>query len=127
MNIQPMNKGEREILQRLVGKREKVLKSAAKSRSADLLADFENQMASEYSFDDDAVWAEAEKSVRGVVEKAQKHVSVRSRELGIPDRFAPSRLHRARKQADYWRSHFALWRIIVGEELAPIKPVRRTD
>jgi hypothetical protein len=51
-----MTKGEREDLQRLVRQREKVLKSAAKQRSADLLADFENQMGQEYSFDQDEVW-----------------------------------------------------------------------
>ena len=39
-----MSKGEREDLQRLIRQREKVLTSAAKQRSAELLADFENQM-----------------------------------------------------------------------------------
>ena len=34
-----------EDLQRLIRQREKVQKSAAKLRSAELLADFENQMA----------------------------------------------------------------------------------
>ncbi len=85
-----MTKGEREDLQRLVRQREKVLKSAAKLRSSELLADFENQMASEYSFDQDAVWAEAMKAADAEVDKAQKRVSARCRELGIPERFAPS-------------------------------------
>jgi hypothetical protein len=31
----------------------------ATNRSAELLADFENQMGSEFAFDDDAVWAQA--------------------------------------------------------------------
>ena len=39
-----MTKGEREDLQRLVRQRKKVLKSAAKQRSSDPLADFENQL-----------------------------------------------------------------------------------
>ena len=52
-----MTKGEREDLQRLIRQREKVLKSAAKQRSAELLADFENQMGQEYKFDDDKVVA----------------------------------------------------------------------
>jgi hypothetical protein len=47
-----MTKGEREDLQRLIRQREKVLKSAAKQRSYELIADFENQMGSAYSFDD---------------------------------------------------------------------------
>jgi hypothetical protein len=42
-----ISKAEREDLQRLIRQREKVMKSAAKQRSAELLADFENQMGSE--------------------------------------------------------------------------------
>jgi hypothetical protein len=79
-----MSKGEREDLQRLIRQREKVLTSAAKHRSAELLADFENQMGQEYAFDQDEVAAERE------VAKAQKLVAARCRELGIPDQFAPS-------------------------------------
>ena len=40
--ITAISRNEREDLQRLVRQREKVLKSAAKQRSAELLADFEN-------------------------------------------------------------------------------------
>lgn len=88
-NTAAMTKGEREGLQRLVRQREKVLKSAAKQRSAELLADFENQMGQEYSFDQDAVWEQAKKVAEREVQKAQKQVAARCRELGIPDRFAP--------------------------------------
>lgn len=84
-----MTKGEREDLQRLIRQREKVLKSAAKQRSRDLLADFENRMGSEFSFDDDAVWQKAMEMAEREVAKAQKAVAARCRELGIPDRFAP--------------------------------------
>jgi hypothetical protein len=85
-----MTKGEREDLQRLVRQREKVLKSATKQRSAELLADFENQMGSEFSFDDDATWAKAANEAKHEVAKAQRIIAQRCRELGIPDRFAPS-------------------------------------
>jgi hypothetical protein len=85
----PMTKGEREDLQRLVRQREKALKSAAKQRSTELLADFENQMLAEYSFDQDETWAEATKLAEAEVAKAQARVAARCRELGIPDRFAP--------------------------------------
>jgi hypothetical protein len=85
-----MTKCEREDLQRLVRQREKVLKSAAKQRSAELLADFENQMGQEYSFDQDAVWHEATKIANAAVAKAQEQIKARCREIGIPDRFAPS-------------------------------------
>jgi hypothetical protein len=85
-----MQHREREDLQRLVRQREKVLKSAAKQQTAELIADFENQMGSEYSFDQDSVWEAAAEAAQKEVAKAQKLVAARCRELGIPDRFAPS-------------------------------------
>jgi hypothetical protein len=84
-----MTRAEREDLQRLIKQREKVLKSAAKQRSAELIADFENQMGSEFSFDDDQVWAKAIEAAQREVQKAQVIIAGRCRELGIPERFAP--------------------------------------
>jgi hypothetical protein len=88
-NMESMTKNEREDLQRLIRQREKVLKSAAQQRSSELLADFENQMGSEYAFDDDAVWAQAMKDAEGEVAKAKVKVEARCRQLGIPKQFAP--------------------------------------
>jgi len=85
-----ITKHEIENLQRLVRQRERVQKSAAKQRSADLAADFENQMASEFSFDDDVVWAKAKAEAEVEVRKAKRKIAARCRELGIPDRFAPT-------------------------------------
>jgi hypothetical protein len=85
-----MSKSEREDLQRLVRQRERVLKSAAKQRSTELLADFENQMGQQYSFDQDEIWERATEVAEREVAKAQKQVEARCRELGIPDQFAPS-------------------------------------
>ncbi len=89
MTSAAMPKGEREDLQRLIRQREKVLKSAAKQRSAELLADFENQMGQEYAFDQDEVWAKANEAAEREVAKARKLVAARCAELGIPKRFAP--------------------------------------
>jgi hypothetical protein len=88
-NSDDMTRNEREDLQRLIRQRDKVLKSAAKQRSSELLADFENQMGSEYAFDDDAVWAKAVEAADAEVKKAQAKVEARCRELGIPKQFAP--------------------------------------
>jgi hypothetical protein len=85
-----MTRDEREGLQRLVRQREKVLKSAARQRSLELIADFENQMGQEYGFDQDEIWEQATKAAQAVVAKAQAQVHARCRELKIPDRFAPS-------------------------------------
>jgi hypothetical protein len=84
-----MTRNEIEDLQRLIRQREKVSKSAAKQRSAELLSDFENQMGQEYSFDQDEVWAEATKIANAAVAKANEQIKARCREIGIPDRFAP--------------------------------------
>ena len=62
MTATTMTRDEREGLQRLVRQRERVLKSAAKQRSRELIADFENQMGQEYAFDQDEVWEQATKA-----------------------------------------------------------------
>jgi hypothetical protein len=84
-----ISKSEREDLQRLIRQREKVLKSAARQRSAELLADFENQIGSQYYFDDDAVWAEAHEIAERTVEKCNAKIAAQCAKLGIPQRFAP--------------------------------------
>ena len=66
------------------------LKSAAKQRSAEVLADFENQMGQHFSFNQDEVWAEASKVAMAAVAKANEQIKARCREIGIPDRFAPA-------------------------------------
>ncbi len=85
-----ITRGERDDLQRLIRQREKVLKSGARQRSAELLADFENQMGSKFSFDDDVIWAQAMCEAEVEIEKAKHKIAARCRELGIPDRFAPT-------------------------------------
>jgi hypothetical protein len=89
MTRQPMSKSEREDLQRLVRQREKMLKSAAKQRSAELIADFENQMGQEFSFDQDEVWERATKIAQAALAKANEQIAARCHEIGIPKRFAP--------------------------------------
>jgi hypothetical protein len=84
-----MNKSEREALQVLIRQRERVLKSAAKQRSSELLADFENQLGSIYSYDNDQTWAEAARLVKQEVAKAKTKIAARAAELGIPKDFAP--------------------------------------
>ena len=84
-----MTKAEREDLQRLIRQREKVLKSAASQRSAELLAEFENQMAASYQFDVDETWADVVRGVRSEMAKANARIAERCRKLGIPRDFAP--------------------------------------
>lgn len=84
-----MTRGERADMAQLVRKREKVMRASARERSLALLAEFEAQMATIHSFDDDDVWAEAMKECGAAVEAARKKVAKRCKKLGIPDEMAP--------------------------------------
>lgn len=84
-----MTKGERSELGQLIRKRERVMKSAAAERAAQMLAEFDRQSAAIYSFDDDEVWAEATRAVEIVVREAQQTIADRCHDLGIPPEFAP--------------------------------------
>ena len=84
MTAKPMTKGEREDLQRLIRRREQVLKSAAGQRSAELLADFEQQLASIYGFDQDEVWEQAYRAAREAAQEAAGTIAQRCEKLGPP-------------------------------------------
>jgi hypothetical protein len=85
----PMTKAEREDLAKLIRNREKVMKTAAAQRSAQLLAEFEQQMASVYSYDQDEIWKQATALAKAAVDEASQQITARCEELGIPARFAP--------------------------------------
>lgn len=85
-----MTNAERSELLSLIRKREKVLKTMAAERSAQMFAEFEAQAAKIYSWDDDATWAQAKAQAAEAVRQAQADVEARCRELGIPKEFAPS-------------------------------------
>jgi len=85
-----MNRREREDLLAICRQRERLAKAAAATRSAQLLADFETQLDTEYHYVQDAVWKAAAEAAHAAVAEAQKAVKARCRELGIPCEFAPS-------------------------------------
>ncbi len=91
MGDQParMTKGERAELGQLIRKRERVLKAAAEERSAQMLAEFNIQLAAIYRFDDDEVWKEAHQAAEVAVNAANEAIAARCVELGIPREFAP--------------------------------------
>jgi hypothetical protein len=84
-----MTRAEQSDLLKITRLREKVAKTAASSRSAQLRAEFEQQMATRYPFDTDEVWKEVALEMQKVKDEAQARVSARSKELGIPKAFAP--------------------------------------
>lgn len=85
-----MTKAERAELGSLIRKREKVMKSIADERAGVMMADFEAQSAAIYSYDDDAVWAEAVKDAEAAVQLAEQVIAKRCEERGIPREFAPT-------------------------------------
>ena len=84
-----MTRAERTDLGALIRRREKLLKTAAKQRAAELMADFEKQISAIFSYDDDEIWKTAYASAKQAAENAKAEVAQRCRELGIPPEFAP--------------------------------------
>lgn len=85
-----MTKAERTDLLSLIKKREKVMKTMASERSAQMVAEFEAHAAKIYSFNDDAVWKKAKEDGEQAVKVAQRLVEKQCAALGIPREFAPS-------------------------------------
>jgi hypothetical protein len=81
---------EREGLAKLVRLNEKVAKAAAKQRQAELRAEFEAQLAAEYSFDDHETWKAAKVAVDTAIKTANEQIRETCATLGIPNEFAPS-------------------------------------
>lgn len=84
-----MTKGERTELLSLIRKREKVLKTAAEDRCATLLAEFEQQMASIYDWNDDTTWSRVKKEAEDAILAANEEIWKRCDALKIPREFAP--------------------------------------
>lgn len=84
-----MTKAERAELSMLIRKREKVMRSMAVERSAELLAQFDAQSARIYHYDEDEVWSKVFKEAEAAVAAANEAIAARCVERGIPPEFAP--------------------------------------
>ncbi|SRR5258707_1179968 len=93
MNNGELTKADRESLLKLARLRERVAKSGLIEMGKQLVADLEKQLDARYPFNRDEVWAAAMRAATEAVEEAQKKIEERSRQLGIPERFAPSLRH----------------------------------
>src|ERR1019366_7580563 len=80
---------ERSELCSLVRQRERLHKTQAKQRSAELLADFEHQLGSIYEWDQDATWKAAAEAAQQAVNHASAAIADRCKQLGNPKEFAP--------------------------------------
>lgn len=105
-NANRMTKAERSDLLALIKKRERVMKTMASERSAQMIAEFESQAAKIYSFNDDATWQKAQQEAEEAVRSAQLLVEEQCKKLGIPREFAPSlsvQWHGRGENAFTWR------------------------
>src|SRR5690349_5211328 len=85
-----MTKTERTELGQLIRKRERVMKTMAAERAAQMLAEFDAQLSAIYSYDDDETWKKAHTEAEKVIEQSNEIIAARCAELGIPKEFAPS-------------------------------------
>lgn len=84
-----MTKGERDELLRLIRARERVGKSAAGDRAAQMMAEFERQVSAIYAFNTDETWAAIYSEGARLFQELNERVTARSEELGIPKEFQP--------------------------------------
>jgi hypothetical protein len=84
-----VTRSERETLIKICRQRERVAKADVVAVAARRKADFEQQLAREYSFDEDRVWQQAKEQAEAEWKKAKCAIAARCCELGIPREFAP--------------------------------------
>lgn len=90
MSTELMTRSDRDTLIKISRQRERVAKSEAKERSAQLLADFEKQLDRRYHYNENATWDAAMKAAREAFEKANANIAEECSRLGIPAQFAPT-------------------------------------
>jgi hypothetical protein len=83
-----MTKADRDELRRVVRMRAKVAHNGIEARRAELLADFEAQMAAKYDFDD-ARWSEITATAATAIREGDRQIADICGEVGIPEEFRP--------------------------------------
>lgn len=79
-----ISRSDRDALLKFDRSRVKARKADAEAFGQHLLAEFEQQLAREYSFNDDKVWAEARAAAQEAHQIAQRRIDERCEQLGIP-------------------------------------------
>jgi hypothetical protein len=89
MTEERMTKADSRELRTLARKRAKLLKAATAERRAEVMADFEAQLASVYTGDDDAEMRRLRMVADAAVAEVERQLAEHCQERGIPPRFAP--------------------------------------
>jgi hypothetical protein len=84
-----MSRAERLELGKLVRLRASVAKKDIEQRQAQLIADFEEQLAATYESTHEA-WKDVTAVARKLIDEADAEIARRCRDLGLPDKFRPS-------------------------------------
>jgi hypothetical protein len=84
-----MTRRERDDLAALARRREKVAKTAAKERSAHVLAEIEAKLSDAFDAED-ALWADVTRAAQAEIAKADAAIAARCREVGVPEKFRPT-------------------------------------
>ena len=66
------------------------MKAHVAQRGLELMADFEQQLQTYFSFDEDSVWEAAYAEAEKAAQEASTLIAQRCQEMGIPKKFAPS-------------------------------------
>jgi hypothetical protein len=95
MNDQPnaaprtLSRSETHDLSMIIKDRTKVLRAHAEAQAGACLADFEKQLSTIYTWDQDEIWQKAHGRAEEVARECQAKIAERCKELGIPRTFAP--------------------------------------
>lgn len=84
-----ITRSDRDAIMRVLKMRAGTAKTEAEQRAAELLADFEEQLAAEHKANAPA-WAEVTAAAQKAVNEADAEIARRCRELGIPEEFRPA-------------------------------------
>ena len=85
-----MTSAERTDLRSLIRQRAKLMKTHVAQRGLELMADFERQLQTYFSFDQDEVWEAAYAEAEKAAQDASAQIALRCREIGVPKKFAPT-------------------------------------
>jgi hypothetical protein len=87
--VSAVTRAERQDLLKVARQRERVAETGTTAYAAKLIADFEQQLASIYSFGQSEVWRKVAEAADKAVEAANADLAEECQKLGIPKRFAP--------------------------------------
>ena len=82
--MEKMTSAERNDLRSLIRQRAKLMKAHVAQRGLELMAEFETQLQTYFSYNQDEVWAAAYAEAEMIARESNTRVAQRCKELGIP-------------------------------------------